>query len=104
MANDSIIREPEPKVAPESEEASTDLVLCFRHEVESCPRCDGSGFRPRRRCQGCGEPSGQPSEGGRALVGLSNAKDKDQPMWCLWCHPEHRFLDAHWSCLERLGG
>ena len=105
MANDSIIREPEPTVAPEfAKESGADLVACLRHEVESCPRCDGSGFRPRRRCEGCGEPSERRSEGGRALSGLRNAEGKDQPMWCLWCHPEHRFLDAHWSCLEILDG
>ena len=49
-------------------------------------------------------PSGRPSEGGRALKGLKNARGKDQPMWCLFCHPEHRFLDAVWSGLERMGG
>ena len=36
------------------------------HEGEDCPRCDGSGFRPRKRCAGCGEPAGRPSEGGQA--------------------------------------
>ncbi len=35
---------------------------CFRHEGEDCPHCDGSGFRPVKRCAGCGEPSGRPSE------------------------------------------
>src|SRR5215203_5008115 len=73
-------------------------------ELEECPRCDGSGFRPRKRCEGCGEPSGRPSQGGRALMGLKNARGKDQPMWCLYCHPEHRYLDAVWSGLGRMGG
>jgi hypothetical protein len=87
-----------------SAQGSPELVECLRHEGEKCPRCDGSGFRPRKRCEGCGEPSGRPSEGGRALIGLKNARGKDQPMWCLHCHPEHRFIDAVWSCLERMGG
>ncbi len=92
----------EKSLARSAQEESPKLIECFRHEGEDCPRCDGSGFRPRRRCEGCGEPSGRPSEGGRALMGLKNARGKDQPMWCMNCHPEHRFLDAHWSCLERL--
>jgi hypothetical protein len=45
-------------------QGSTEMVECFRHEGEECPRCDGSGFRPRKHCAGCGEPSGRPSEGG----------------------------------------
>jgi hypothetical protein len=85
-----------------SAQESPELVKCFRHEGEECPRCDGSGFRSRKRCEGCGEPAGRPSEGGRALRGLKDARGKDQPMWCMNCHPEHYFLDAHWSCLERL--
>ena len=87
-----------------SAQESPELVECWRHDGEKCSRCDGSGFRPRRHCAGCGEPSGRPSEGGRALIGLKNAKGKDQPMWCLFCHPEHRFLDAVWSGPERMGG
>jgi len=38
------------------------------------------------------------------LIGLKNVKSKDQPMWCLFCHPEHRYLDAVWSGLERMSG
>jgi len=90
-------------LARSAQEESPELVECFRHEGEECPRCDGSGFRPRRHCAGCGEPSGRPSEGGRALMGLKNARGKDQPMWCLFCHPEHRYIDAVWSGLERMG-
>ena len=59
---------------------SLELVECIRHEGERCARCDGSGYRPRKRCEGCGEPSGRPSEGGRVLMGLKNAKGKNQPM------------------------
>jgi len=64
------------------------LVRCFRHEGEGCPRCDGSGYRPRNRCAGCGEPAGQPSRGGKALIGLRNFHGRDQPFYCLGCHPE----------------
>src|SRR3712207_6122713 len=30
-------------------------VACLRHEGKNCPRCEGSGFRPRKRCAECGE-------------------------------------------------
>src|SRR5215203_5253156 len=72
-----------------SAQQSPELVECFRHEGEECPRCNGSGFRPLKHCEGCGEPAGRPSKGGRALIGLKNARGKDQPMWCLHCHPGH---------------
>jgi hypothetical protein len=87
-----------------SAQESPELVECLRHEGEGYPRCDGSGFRPRRRCAGCGEPTGRPSEGGRALMGMPNVRDRNQPMWCTSCHPKHRSLDAVWSILERMGG
>jgi hypothetical protein len=63
-------------------------VRCFRHEGEECLRCDGSGWKSRRYCAGCGEPSGKPSEGGKALQGLRNGRGKVQPMYCMDCHPE----------------
>src|SRR5918996_2260582 len=55
----------ESSVARSAQE-SPELVECFRHKGEECPRCDGSGFRPRKRCAGCGEPSGRPSQGGNS--------------------------------------
>jgi hypothetical protein len=64
------------------------LVRCFRHEGEGCPRCDGSGYRHRSRCAGCDEPAGRPSRGGKALMGLRNRRWRDQPFYCLGCHPE----------------
>ena len=91
-------------VAPLAQEESPELVGCFRHKGEDCPHCDGSGFRPRRYCEGCGEPSGKPSEGGRPLVGLKNAHGKDQPMYCLNCHPEFRGTCGDLAMLERMGG
>ncbi len=83
---------------------SPELVACFRHAGEECPRCDGSGFRPRKHCERCGEPAGRPSEGGRALMGLKNARGKDQPMYCLGCHPEHGGNQEDLAMLERMGG
>ena len=65
-----------------------ELVRCFRHEGERCPRCNGSGYRSRSHCAECGELAGRPSRGGRALVGLRNRRGRDQPFYCLGCHPE----------------
>ena len=96
MANASLARS--------AQEASSELGECPRHEGEECPRCDGSGFRPRRRCEGCGEPSGRPSQGGKALVGLKNRRGLDQPMYCLSCHPELGGTTGDLTMLEGMGG
>jgi hypothetical protein len=73
---------------PDPEVRNPKLVQCFRHEDEECPCCDGSGYRPRKYCAGCGEPAGRPSQGGKALMGLRNRRGWDQPFYCLGCHPE----------------
>ncbi len=95
----------EASVARLAQEAP-EMVECFRHEGEDCPRCDGSGFRPRKHCAGCGEPSGRPSQGGKALLGLENRRGSGQPMYCLSCHPEHggTTTTPDLTMLERMGG
>ena len=74
----------------------TDFVRRFRHEGEDCPRCDGSGLRPRRHCAGCGVPAGRPSQGGKALSpkrGTKTAKElRSLPLYCMDCTP--RFFRA----------
>ena len=65
-----------------------ELVHCLLHEGERRPRCNGSGYRPRKHCAGCGEPAGRPSQGGKALVGMRNRRGPNQPLYCLACHPE----------------
>ena len=75
-------------VHADPEVRNPELTRCFRHEGEGYPRCDGSGGRPRRRCDGCGESAGWPSQGGKALIGLRNRRGRDQPVYCLGCHPE----------------
>ncbi len=80
------------------EESLQKLVECFRHEGEECPRCDGSGYRPRKYCAGCGEPSGRPSQGGKALM-------RYRGVWyCMYCDPRFESVDFHYSCLERMSG
>ncbi len=86
---------------PQPELGNPELVQCFRHEGKQCPRCDGSGFRPRKYCAGCGEPAGRPSQGGKALISLGNRRGSDQPFYCLSCHPE---LGHGLAMLERMGG
>lgn len=81
-----------------------ELVECFRHESEGCPRCDGSSYRPRKRCAGCGEPSGRPSQGGKVLMGARNVRDWNQPMWCMDCHPELGGTGGDLAMLDRMGG
>ena len=80
---------------------SPELVRCFRHERERCPRCDGSAYRSRIYCTECGEPAGRPGRGGKALMGLRNRRGGDQPFYCLDCHPE---LGRGLAVLEEMGG
>lgn len=77
-------------------------VKCFGHEGKGCPRCDGSGYRPRKHCAGCGEPSGRPSQGGKALMGMPNVRGWDQPMWCMDCHP--LFVGQGLAAFDGIGG
>jgi len=92
----------EASVARSAQEESPELVECFRHEGEECPRCDGSGFRPRRYCAGCGDPAGSISQETEAQ--LVNDWRTDGRFYHVRCLPGNSFLDAHWSCLERMGG
>ena len=73
---------------------------CFRHEGERCPRCDGSGFKPAKRCAACGEAAGSLSEG----TGFSLVRDRRMNglFYHVRCLPGTRDLDAVWSGLERL--
>jgi hypothetical protein len=83
-----------------------ELVRCFRHEGVECPRCDGSGFSPRRQCAGCRVPVGRPSQGGKALSPERGAKTwkelRSLPLYCMDCNP--RFLKAGLTLLEGMGG
>jgi hypothetical protein len=86
------------------ESTTEERVECFRCAGEDCPKCGGSGYRERKRCAECGEPSGRISEGSRPLLSLPNNRNRNQPMWCVHCHPESRFVDVVWSGLERMDG
>ena len=88
-------------VHADPEVRNSGLVRCFWHEDEDCPRCDGSEYRPRRHCAGCGGPAGRPGRGGKALVALRNRRERNQPFYCLNCHPE---LGCGLKMLEEMGG
>jgi hypothetical protein len=52
-----------------------------------------------RCCAGCGEPSGSVSEG----TGFPLVRDRESElMYHVRCLPGNLFLDAQWSCLERM--
>jgi hypothetical protein len=74
---------------------SLQLVEYFRNEGEGCPRCDGSGFRPTKRCAECGEAAGSVSEG----TSLPLVKDRrtDDRLYHVRCLPGTRDLEAIWS-------
>src|SRR5215208_7935834 len=65
-----------------------EMMECFRHEGEEYPRCYGSGYRSRKWCAGCGEPSGRPSKDGKALISMKNSRDRSGSFYCMVCHPE----------------
>jgi hypothetical protein len=79
---------------------SPELTECFRHEGEECPRCDGSGYRPRKHCAECGEAAGSVSEG----TGFPLVRDRsgDGRLYHVRCLSDTPYLDAVWSGLERM--
>jgi len=65
-----------------------DVVGCFRCRGDECSKCGGTGYRKVKRCAGCGDRSGRPSKGGKALIALRGRRDFDGPLYCMGCHPE----------------
>ena len=73
---------------------------------ETTPEVDAE-WRPEematpepRCCAGCGEPWGSISEG----TGFPLVRDRESGQtYHVRCLPGNLFLDAQWSCLERLG-
>ncbi len=63
---------------------TTEMVECLRHEGEGCPRCDGSAYRPRKLCAGCGEPS-KTLQAARAAKNWKEAQTL--PLYCAGCNP-----------------
>ena len=96
---------PSVHAASEIQYPETDFVRCFRHEGEDCPRCDGSGFRPRARCASCSVFAGRPSQGGKALSPERGAKSWNElrslSLYYMDCNP--RFFGARLSLFEEKG-
>ena len=82
----------------------TARVKCFRCEGDECPKCDETGYRERKRCEKCGEPSGRISEGRRPLVGLKNSRDRSGPFYHVGCHPERSSVRTSPATLDLTGG
>ena len=76
------------------------MVECLRHEGQACPRCDGSGYRPAKRCAGCGET-------GKHLASARSAKSPEEaralPRYCPRCNPRRRCGGAVIAGLEGMG-
>jgi hypothetical protein len=82
------------------EESPEQMVGCFRHEGEGCPRCDGAGYRKHRRCVECGEAPGSVSEGtGCPLIREWHGDGRHYHVRCL---PGTRELDVVWSGPARM--
>ena len=92
-------------VPANAEVRNPELVRCFRHEGAGCPRCDGSGYKPRKCCAECGAPAERPSQGGKALSPERGAKSwpelKALPLYCMDCNP--RFLRTGLAFIEGVG-
>jgi len=61
-----------------------ELVECVRHYGEECPRCDGSGYRSRKRCASCGESAKSLQA---AHAGSSWKEVRSLPLYCMDCNP-----------------
>ena len=77
-----------------------ELAPCLRHEGEGCPRCDGSGHRPHRVCDGCGMPAKNLAP---ERTARSWEEDKALPRYYPRCNPRRRGVGAALAALERMG-
>ena len=82
------------------ERESPELTPCFRHDGEGCPRCDGSGYRPRRACDGCGEHDENLAPGRTAR---SWEEAKALPRYCPRCNPRRRNPGSVLAGLGKMG-
>lgn len=79
-----------------------EMVECPRcgEASEQCPRCNGSGYRPRPVCAECGEVA-------KSLSSVRSAKSPEEaralPRYCSRCNPRRRNSGAALAGLEKMG-
>ncbi len=62
-----------------------ETVECSRHEGDGYPCCDGSGYRHRKVCAGCGQSAKALLQAARGAKSWKKAQAL--PLYCSGCNP-----------------